>query len=747
MSGVGIRIVHNRKPSGRCRPGRCGWAGLFVEARPFTSRETEAMTQTEAAAPVVRSERRDDVRVLTIANPPINALGMRVAAGLLDEIEAAESDTGCRAIVIAGGGGFFSGGADINEFLQPRPPGAKSVRHVIARIERSMKTYVAAIDGQALGGGCELALGCDYRVASPKSKIGLPEIKLGLIPGAGGTQRLPRLIGAQGALEMMLKGDPISASDAKLKGLVDEIVDGDVVVAAIAAAQRALAGKKKRRASEMTAFALPFMVAAAHQMVPAEGNGGLAAHTLVDAVEVATQLPFARGIARESRYFDELVRSQPAQALMHVFFAERELAKIPGLAAATPQEVRKAAVIGAGTMGTGIAITFANAGIPVAVIDVKPEQVERGKQHIAGVFSAAVAKGRMSDDEAKRRSGLISFAGDYAAIADVDLVVEAVFENMEIKKQVFAALDKAIKPEAILATNTSTLDIDAMAHATTRPSRVVGMHFFSPANVMKLLEVVRGADSSPETLASAMRAGKALRKVGVLSGNAFGFIGNRMFFDYAREAISLAEEGSTPAHIDAVMRAFGFAMGPYQTFDLSGVDVFWRIEQERPPEVGRRSTIVTRLYELGRHGQKTGAGFYTYADGKRDAIVDPQIETLIADEAKKAGVVRRAISDDEIRQRCVYALVNAGANLLDRKIALRAGDIDIVWIYGYGFPPHVGGPMWYADTVGTRTVYDAVVDFRQRFGPVWEPSPLLASLAKSNGTFNAQRRAVEERAS
>lgn len=699
------------------------------------------MSQTIASSSLVQSEIRDGIGILTLASAPVNALSFALSAAFIAAFDALEIAPGVRAIVVTGANGLFTAGADITEFLAPPPPDAKNVRDLIARIERSAKTVVAAIDGNALGGGAELALACDYRIATQRSKIGFPEIKLGLIPGAGGTQRLPRLIGPQFALQAMLKGENIAADAAKAQGFLDAVVADDVTAVALAQLDGWIATKPKRRVSEMSASVLPFMVAWAHKMVPAEEAGGMAAHKLIDAVEASTQLPFAQGLAREFRLFGELVSGDQARSLMHVFFAERELGKIPGLAPAAPAAVKKAAIVGAGTMGTGIAIAFANAGIPVAVLDVQPAQIERGKETLAKTFAGQVAKGRLTAEEAAKRTALVTFAGDYAEIADVDLAVEAVFENMDVKKDVFRALDAAVKPGAILATNTSTLDVDEIASATARPGSVVGMHFFSPANIMKLLEIVRGKESSPEALATATKVGKALRKIGVVSGNAFGFIGNSMFFDYAREATYLIEEGALPQQVDAVMERFGFAMGPFRTFDLAGVDVSWRIEQEHPQAVGRASRLVDRLYRAGRYGQKTGAGYYRYAAGKRDALPDPEFEAMLLDESRQLGIARREIPDDEILERCVYPLIDRGARLLGDGIALRPGDIDIVWIFGYGFPPHRGGPMWYADSIGTKKIYERILDFKARFGPVWEPAPLLATLAEQNATFSSYRKA------
>jgi 3-hydroxyacyl-CoA dehydrogenase len=691
----------------------------------------------------------DGVRVLTLDNPPVNALSFAFSATLLAAVQAAESDPAVKAVVFAGANGLFSGGADVNDFSTEPTPETKTVRDVIAAVERGEKTYIAAIDGNALGGGLELSLTCDYRVATAKSKVGLPEIKLGLLPGAGGTQRLPRLVGAQVALEVMLKGGTHAAEKAKEMGILDEVVEGDVVTAALA-----FAGKPKRRISARKAFigkgissqAGPFVVSQAHKMVPAENNGGFAAHKLIDAVEAAVELPFEHGIAREARLFEELVRSAPSFALRHVFFAERELNKIPGLPAAEPVEIKKAGVIGAGTMGSGIAITFATAGIPVVVVDSNDAAVDKARQTVMGMFMYQVQKGKLTQAEAWKRGQSIKFTDDWSELADADVVVEAVFESMDVKKEVFAKLDAIVKPEAILASNTSTLDIDAMAAVTKRPDKFVGLHFFVPANIMPLLEIVRGKDTSPQTLATAFKLGKALRKTAVLSANAFGFIGNRMVFDYAREAVALAEEGVSPARIDRVMKDFGFPMGPFAMSDLSGIDVAWHIQKAQGEAGKGRTNIIDRLVEAKRLGQKTMAGYFKYdkAVGKgREPIPDPEVEAMFADEAKKAGIAPRTVTDAEIRDRLIYALVNRGAFLLEEGVALRPGDIDIVYVYGYGFPPHHGGPMWYADQVGVDKVLARIAEFRAEFGPGWEPAPLLVEIGKRGGTFAAHSKNKE----
>ena len=692
----------------------------------------------------IKTEDRGAVRVITLDNPPVNSLSFALSGELVPIVEAASADASIKAVVFTGANGIFSAGADVNDFNTEPTPETKTVRDVIAAVEKSDKIFVAAIEKNALGGGLELSLACDYRVAQKDAKVGLPEIKLGLLPGAGGTQRLPRLIGAQDALDIMLKGRNVRMDEAKEKGIVDEVVEGNVVDAAVTLAESVLRqaqdDRGKRRISQRKAIigkgiteqAGPFVVSQAHKMVPPEENGGFAAHKLIDAVEAAVEMPFEFGIAREARLFEELVRSAPSAALRHVFFAERELAKVPGLKGAQPRDIKKAGVIGAGTMGTGIAITFAQAGIPVTVIDSNDDAVEKAKQTVFGMFMYQVQKGRMTQEEAWKLGQSIQFTDDYSELSDADVVVEAVFEDMTVKKQVFEKLDQIVKPEGILASNTSTLDIDEMASVTKRPDKFVGLHFFVPANIMPLLEIVRGKDTSPETLATAFKLGKTLKKTAVLSANAFGFIGNRMVFDYAKAAGALAEEGISPSRIDAVAKNFGFPMGPFAMGDLSGIDVAWHIGKARPDIAAGRTKIVDRLVEMKRLGQKTMAGYFKYdkSVGKgREPIPDPEIEALFAEEAKKAGIASREVSDEEILQRLTFALINRGAFLLEERVALRPGDIDIVYVYGYGFPPHHGGPMWYADEVGVKNVYNKVVEFG------WEPAPLLKKLADENGTF------------
>ncbi|MGB6518218.1 MAG: 3-hydroxyacyl-CoA dehydrogenase NAD-binding domain-containing protein [Candidatus Cybelea sp.] len=660
--------------------------------------------------PVAPHPRDAAVAVITLDNPPVNALSFSYCAKLIETLEAAHADDAVQAVVFTGANGLFSAGADVNDFNREPPPNAVTIRDVIAAIEASVKVHVAAIDGNCLGGGFELSLTCDYRVATPGAKLGLPEIKLGLLPGAGGTQRLPRLVGARAALEFMLKGSSISAERALELGILDEVVP-DVMGRAAT-----LAKGPKRRISERQAIIAkdlppqsgPYVVAQAHAMVPPEDSGGFAAHKLIDAVQASIELPFPFGVAREARLFDELIRSAPSQALRHIFFAERELAKIPGVPEAKGRDgttvVAKAGVVGAGTMGSGIAIAFAQAGIPVVVVDSNDAAVDKARQTVMGMFMYQVQKGRLTQEEAWKRGQSIRFTEDWSELADADVIVEAVYENLDVKREVFRKLDGIAKPEAILASNTSTLDIDRLAAETKRPDRVVGLHFFVPANIMPLLEIVRGEKTSPETIVTAFKLGKALRKKAVISGNAFGFIGNRMIFDYVREANALAEEGVTPARIDAVMKRFGFPMGPFAMSDLSGLDIGLAIQKARGDDALGRTNVLARLVGLNRLGQKTMAGYFKYdkSVGKgREPIPDPEVERLFAEEARKAGIAPREVSDDQIRDRLLDALVNRGKHLLEEGIALRPGDIDIVYVYGYGFPPHRGGPMWNA---GYRTL-------------------------------------------
>ncbi len=677
------------------------------------------------------SANRDGVSVLRIDNPPVNALGPQSVAPLLESLQAAQADPAVRAIVLAGARGTFSGGADMKTFgvtPAPRP----HTRDLIDAIEASAKPVVAAIEGVAMGGGLEVALACDARIASPGARLALPEITRGLLPGAGGTQRLPRLIGVAPALAMILSGESVDAARAAGLGLVDRVADGDAVEQAVALA-RTLAGSPRRRISERAAAPDSGALAAAREKAQPEARGGLAEHAAIACVTDAVELPFAEGLVRERQRFVELVASEQSKARIHVFFAEREAAKPPA-GSAPPSPVRTATVIGGGTMGTGIAMACANAGVQVTLVDVQPELLERARGIIAGNYGATMRKGKLSQGEHDARLARIAYATSLDAAANVDLVIEAVFEEMDVKQEVFRKLDTIARAGTILATNTSTLDVDAIASATARPRDVVGMHFFSPANVMKLLEIVRGARTSTDTIARALGVAKQLEKVGVVAGNCDGFIGNRMLYTYTRQAGFLLEEGAPPQRIDKVIKDFGFPMGPFAMGDLAGLDVGWRIRKRRhaehPPE-GRYSRVADRLCEIGRFGQKTGAGYYRYENGSRAPLPDPAVDEIVRECAREAGIAQRDVGDDEILKRCMYPLINEGVKILAEGIAARPGDVDVVWVYGYGFPAFRGGPLRWADSIGLPGIVADLEAFERVHGDAFTPAPLLRELAQS----------------
>ncbi|MBI1958072.1 MAG: enoyl-CoA hydratase/isomerase family protein, partial [Candidatus Rokubacteria bacterium] len=595
----------------------------------------------------------------------------------------------------------------------------------------------------ALGGGFEVALGCHYRCAVPTAQLGFPEVKLGLLPGAGGTQRLPRVVGVEAALRMITSGDPVPAAQAKALGLVDEIVPGELLDGAVAFAERLAAeGKPLRKISEMqdkVGGVAPGVFDEFRKGLAKSARGFEAPQRCADAVQAAATLPFPEGLKRERELFTGLMQGTQSKAQIHVFFSEREVTKIPDVPKETPvKPIGRAAVIGAGTMGGGIAMNFANAGIPVRVLEMSQEALDRGLAVVRKNYAATVEKGRLSQADMDRRMSLIGGTLSYDEIGSADIVVEAVFEEMAVKKQVFGVLDKAARPDAILATNTSTLDIDEIASATSRPGQVIGTHFFSPANVMRLLEIVRGARTSKETIATAMELARKIRKVGVLVGNCDGFVGNRMLHSYIREAEFLLAEGALPQQVDKVIFGFGLPMGPFTMGDLAGLDVGWRIRKGKAasrPKHLRYSPIGDRICEMGRFGQKTGAGWYRYEKGSRTPIPDPEIEALIVRTSKEQGIERRQISDDEILKRCMYPLINEGARILEEGKALRASDIDIIYIYGYGFPVYRGGPMFYGDTVGLDRVYDDICAFQKVHGEFWQPAPLLERLAREGKRF------------
>ena len=688
----------------------------------------------------VHSTTTNGVLVLELDSPPVNAFGVAVLEALDAELAAAERDPSIVAVVLGGRGGVFSGGADIRTFGKPWPAQKPNLRDVIARIEASSKPFYAALDGTAFGGGFEVALACDKRYATRSSRVGLPEINLGLLPGAGGTQRLPRLVGAAAALEVVLSGAPVDATRAAELGIL-EIVDGNVLELASVEAASA-AGRARIRLSELPVRGgdAAVFAAARKAQAPAE-RGGLAAQRCIDAVEAATLLPFAGGLVRERELFEELRASAQSKARIHIFFAEREAAKIPGLdAAARAAPIVRACVIGSGTMGGGIAMALANGGIPVRVIDASPEQLERGRATIAKNYASTASKGRLTQAQVDERLGRIGFETDLAAAAsDADVVIEAVFEELDIKRDVFETLDRVCRPGTLLATNTSTLDIDAIAAATSRPQDVIGLHFFSPANVMRLLEIVRGAATSPQALATSLALAKRIKKVGVVARTCDGFIGNRMLARYSREASYLIEEGALPQDVDRVIREFGFPMGPFAMGDLAGLDVGWRIKKRRKAEGAyssvRESEIGDRLCELGRFGQKTNAGFYRYEAGQRTPQRDPDVEAIIVAESARLRLQRRQVDDEEILMRCMLPLVNEGARILADGTAIRSGDIDVVWISGYGFPAFRGGPMHWADGLGLDRVLTEIRTLEAAHGAHWKPAPLLEDLARSGRTF------------
>lgn len=694
---------------------------------------------------LVQVAKMDDIAVVTINNPPVNALSSAVAAGIAAAVGQIEKDDTVKGVVFIGAGRTFIAGADIKEFGE-RTSGKivcrESLKPLLLRIENLGRPVVMAIHGTAFGGGLELAMAGHYRIALPTAQVGQPEVKLGIIPGAAGTQRLPRLAGMAKALEMCAEGAPVKAEDALRAGILDRLVEGDLLQAAVAFAKE-VAGKPARKTRERneklgTIEENRASLDAARESVRKKQRGLLAPLAAIDAIEAAITLPFEQGCQKEEELFTKCLFSDQSKALIHAFFGEREVAKIPGLPKETPTlAVNSVGIVGAGTMGGGIAMVFANAGIPVLLKETDQAALDRGIASIQKNYANSVKRGRFTQGFVDERLRLIRPTLEYRDFAGVDMVVEAVFESMALKKEVFSQLDAVCRPGAILATNTSSLDIDEIASATSRRQSVIGTHFFSPANVMRLLEIVRGAATSKEVMATCMQLSKKLGKVGVLVGNCMGFVGNRMFGPYRREAQFLVEEGASVAEVDQALYDFGMAMGPLATGDLAGLDVGWRIRKEfrhlQKPGV-RQAFIEDRLCELGRFGQKTGAGWYKY-DENRKPSPDPQVFGLIRQWTSEARMARREISANEIVDRCIYTLVNEGARLLEEGIALRAVDIDIIYLNGYGFPAYRGGPMWYADTIGLKNVYERIREFQQRLGSWWEPAPLLQRLAEQGKTF------------
>ena len=694
---------------------------------------------------LVQLTKDNGIAVITINNPPVNALSPGVPDGISDALDQVAKDDSVKAAVLIGGGRTFVAGADIKEFgkmTSGKPRGA-GLLPLLLKIEDSSKPVVVAIHGTAFGGGLELAMAGHYRVAVSSAQVGQPEVKLGLIPGAAGTQRLPRLAGVAKAVEMCTTGNPVKAEDALKCAIVDRIIEGDLLSGATSFA-REVAGRpapKTRERNEKLGNAAENaqIFSSARESTAKKQRGQLAPVAAIEALEAATKLPFDEGCKVEQKLFIDCLFSDQSKSLIHVFFAEREVSKIPDIPKDTAViPVKSAAVVGAGTMGGGIAMVLANAGISVLLKEANQTALDRGLATIQSNYANSVKRGRFTQQVADERLKRITPTLTYDDFSKADLVIEAVFEGMDLKKEVFKQLDRVCKADALLASNTSTLSIDEIASSTSRPAFVIGTHFFSPANVMRLLEIVRGKATSKEVIAACMQLSKTLGKVGVLVGNCRGFVGNRMFGPYRREAQFLVEEGAAIEAVDRALSDFGMAMGPLATGDLAGLDVGWRIRKEyrhlEKPGI-RQPFAEDRLCELGRYGQKTGAGWYKYDDQRR-AAPDPVVADLVRKWVAEAGVVQRQISAREITDRCLYALANEGARILEEGYALRASDIDIIYLNGYGFPAYRGGPMWYADTVGLKQVYERVCEFHKQHGENWRPAPLLKELAEQGKTFS-----------
>src|SRR5215472_13040460 len=686
-----------------------------------------------------------DVAIITINNPPVNALSPSVVHDVAKAIEQAGQDSEVRAIVLIGAGRTFVAGADIKEF--GKITSGKSERGaeflpLLFKIEDLPKPVVVAIHGNAFGGGLELAMACHYRVAAPNAQLGQPEVKLGIIPGAGGTQRLPRLVGVVKAVEMCAEGNPIAAREAKQLGLVDHLIEGDLLSEAVAFAREVTGNpivKTRERDDKLKVLAQETAVFdSAREKARSKQRGMKAPLAAIDAVEASTRMSFEEGCQAEQKLFRECLFSDQSKALIYAFFGEREAPKIPDIPKETSLiPVKSVAVVGAGTMGGGIAMVFANAGFPVLLKEADQPALEHGLGTIQRNYLSSVKRGRFTQEMVDECLSRIKPTLTYDEFGEVDMIVEAVFEGMALKKEVFAHLDHSCKRGAILASNTSTLNIDEIASATSRPESVIGTHFFSPANVMRLLEIVRGRASRKEVIATCMQVAKKVGKVGVLVGNCRGFVGNRMFHQYGREAVFLVEEGATITAIDRALYDFGMAMGPMAAGGLAGLDVGWRIRKEyrhlEKPGV-RQPFAEDRLSELGRYGQKTGAGWYKYDENRRP-ILDAEVADMVRKWASEAGVEQRQVSPEEIADRCIYALVNEGARILEEGYALRSVDIDIIYLNGYGFPVHRGGPMWYADTVGLPKVLERIREFQKHHGELWAPAPLLVQLVEQGKTF------------
>lgn len=692
---------------------------------------------------IINVERQGHLAIITVDNPPVNVLSYPVRLGLAEALEEIEAADDIKAAVLVCAGRTFVAGADIREFGKPiKQP---RLSEMITRIDACEKPFVAALHGTALGGGFELALGCHYRVAVPNARVGLPEVTLGILPGAQGTQRLPRLIGAAQALDMMISGKPIGAIDAAKVGIVDHLIeDGDLTAGAIAFANELVAaGKPPRRISELSVEPVPAgFFDEFRKKIERKTRGLVSPEKIILCVEASIEMPFDEGVVRERALFQECVDTPQSAGLRHAFFSERMVAKVPGISRDTsPRKLKRVAVIGAGTMGTGIAYSCLNAGFEVALLDNDDAGLARGRETVTRLYEGGVSRGRLSELEMKAGLERLTTTQDYDVAANVDLVIEAVFESMKIKEEVFGTLDQVCRPGTVLATNTSALDVDQIAAATKRPEDVIGTHFFSPAHIMRLLEIVRGTETSDEIIVTALSLTKQLRKLGVVVGNCKGFVGNRMLFGYGREAEFLLLEGAAPEYVDAVLQDWGMAMGPHAVHDLAGLDIGYKARLESTdgpddPRDPRRNRIRNLLAEAGRFGQKTSKGMYLYEPGSRTPVPDPEVKALIAREAEAIGVEQREVGSEEIIERCIYALVVEGARILEEGISPRSSDIDVIYLNGYGFPRHRGGPMHYADSIGVKKIYETVCEFRERFGGMyWEVPKLLKELGTQDGKF------------
>jgi len=691
---------------------------------------------------VVSTTVQGDIAVVTIDSPPVNAINQALRAGLKQAFTELRGHAGIKAIVLCCAGKTFVAGADIKEFdTGIALPGYHEIYRLI---EDSPAPVIAAVHGTALGGGTEIALACHYRVAQETARFGLPELSLGIIPGAGGTQRLPRLMPLEAALDMMISGKPMTAVKAREQGLVDLLCAGDPREAAISFARELIAqGKGPRRTRDLPVRGAEHageLLSAKRALVARTMKNRQAPIALIDAVQAAVELPFDEGLRVEAAKSDELPQATESRALRHLFFAEREVRKIPGLSAAIKaRSIGRVGIVGAGTMGGGISMCFANAGIPVTLLDTGQESLDRGLATIRKNYQRSVSRGSLSPEQVEERLALITPTLDYAAFADADLVIEAVFESMTLKKEIFARLDAVVRPGTILATNTSTLDIDEIAAVTRRPQDIVGLHFFSPANVMPLLEIVQTRSTAPEVLLTALEIARQIRKTGVVAKVCYGFIGNRMMDPYGREAERCLLEGATPEQVDGALEAFGMAMGILAVYDMAGIDVGYKTREERRHLLPKDPTFyrpTAMLTERGWLGQKTGRGYYRYDGAERRRTPDAEVVALLAAEAARLAVPQRQPAAEEIVERCLYAMINEGALLLEQGIALRASDIDVVYTSGYGFPRYRGGPMFYADTVGLKKIYQRILEFRRDLDPqYWTPAPLLEKLALSGSSF------------